>query len=122
MRGRTADYLIDAAPEVCRLFIPDGAKALKKAVRNRFGKHRPIQPCQVHKSRNILDRLPKGFYAPTKKALRQAWEHAGKQIMRAGMNERAPQGARTKELDVRDGADLRFWLPTQNSEEAMNSG
>jgi len=62
------------APEVCRLFILDGAKALKKAVCNTFGKHRPIQRCQVHKSRNILGRLPKGFYAPTKKALRQAWE------------------------------------------------
>jgi len=61
-------------PKLCRLFILDGAKALKKAVRNRFGKHTPIQRCQVHKSRNILDRLPKGFQASTKKALRQAWE------------------------------------------------
>ena len=61
-------------PEVCRLFILDGAKALKKAVRNTFGKHTPIQRCQVHKARNILDRLPKGFHASTKKALRQAWE------------------------------------------------
>ena len=61
-------------PEVCRLFILDGAKALKKAVLNTFGKHTPIQRCQIHKSRNILDRLPKGFQASTKKTLRQAWE------------------------------------------------
>ncbi|MCP4935520.1 MAG: IS256 family transposase, partial [bacterium] len=61
-------------PEVCRLFILDGAKALKKAVINTFGKHTLIQRCQVHKSRNIIDRLPKGFHATTKKALRQAWE------------------------------------------------
>jgi len=61
-------------PEVCRLFILDGGKALKKAVRNTFGKHTLIQRCQIHKSRNILDRLPKGFQASTKKVLRQAWE------------------------------------------------
>jgi len=60
--------------KVCRLFILDGAKALKKAVRNTFGKHTPIQRCQIHKARNILDRLPKGFHASTRKALRQAWE------------------------------------------------
>ncbi len=61
-------------PEICRLFIIDGSKALKKAVRNTFGRHTPIQRCQIHKSRNILDRLPKGFHATAKKALRQAWE------------------------------------------------
>lgn len=70
------DNLIDRGldPEVCRLFIIDGAKALKKAIRNTFGKHTPIQRCQVHKARNILDRLPKGLHAPVRKALRQAWE------------------------------------------------
>jgi len=70
------DNLIERGldPQVCRLFILDGAKALKKAVRNTFGKHTPIQRCQVHKARNILDRLPKGLHASTRKALRQAWE------------------------------------------------
>ncbi len=61
-------------PHACRLFIVDGAKALKKAIRNTFGPHTPIQRCQVHKARNILDRLPKGLHAPVRKALRQAWE------------------------------------------------
>ncbi len=59
---------------VCRLFIVDGAKALTKAIRNTFGRHTPIQRCQVHKARNILDRLPKSLHAPARKALRQAWE------------------------------------------------
>ncbi len=70
------DNLIDRGldPKICRLFIIDGAKALKKAIRNTFGKHTPIQRCQVHKARNILDRLPKGLHAPVRKALRQAWE------------------------------------------------
>ena len=70
------DNLIERGldPQVCRLFIVDGAKALKKAIRNTFGPHTPIQRCQVHKARNILDRLPKGLHAPVRKALRQAWE------------------------------------------------
>ncbi|MDK1039807.1 MAG: IS256 family transposase, partial [Actinomycetota bacterium] len=61
-------------PAVCRLFIIDGAKALSKAIRNTFGRHTPIQRCQIHKARNILDRLPKPLHAPVRKALRQAWE------------------------------------------------
>ena len=40
-------------PKVCRLFIIDGAKALAKAIRRTFGRHTPIQRCQVHKARNI---------------------------------------------------------------------
>lgn len=61
-------------PSVCRLFIIDGAKALSKAIRNTFGRHTPIQRCQVHKARNIVDRLAKPLHASVRKALRQAWE------------------------------------------------
>ena len=60
---------------VCRLFIIDGAKALSKAIRNTFGRHTPIQRCQVHKARNITERLAKPLHASVRKALRQAWEH-----------------------------------------------
>ncbi len=61
-------------PTVCRLFIIEGAKALSKAIRNTFGRHTPIQRCQVHKARNITERLPKPLHASVRKALRQAWE------------------------------------------------
>ena len=61
-------------PAVCRLFIIDGAKALSKAIRNTFGRDTPIQRCQVHKARNIAERLPKPLHAGVRKALRQAWE------------------------------------------------
>src|SRR5437899_12584573 len=70
------DNLIERGldPKVCRLFIIDGAKALTKAIRKTFGRHTPIQRCQVHKARNILERLPKPLHASVRKALRQAWE------------------------------------------------
>ena len=35
-------------PAVPRLFIIDGSKALAKAIRRSFGRHTPIQRCQVH--------------------------------------------------------------------------
>ena len=59
---------------VCRLFIVDGSKALTKAIRKTFGRHTPIQRCQIHKARNILERLPKHLHASVRTALRQAWE------------------------------------------------
>jgi len=70
------DNLIERGldPKVCRLFIVDGSKAVIKAIRKTFGRHAPIQRCQIHKARNIVERLPKHLHAPVRKALRQAWE------------------------------------------------
>ena len=61
-------------PAVPRLFILDGAKALTKAVRATFGRHTPIQRCQVHKARNIAERCPKKYVASVRTTLRKAWE------------------------------------------------
>jgi putative transposase len=61
-------------PAVSRLFIVDGAKALSKAIRATFGKTVAIQRCQIHKARNVMDRLPKELHASTRRVLRQAWE------------------------------------------------
>ena len=71
-------------PAVVRLFIIDGAKALSKAIRRTFGRDTPLQRCQVHKARNITERLPKPLHiterlpkplhASVRKTLRQAWE------------------------------------------------
>lgn len=61
-------------PKVCRLFVVDGAKALTKAIRRTFGADIPIQRCQVHKARNITDRLAPELHAGVRRTLRQAWE------------------------------------------------
>ncbi len=70
------DNLIERGldPKVCRLFIVDGAKALSKVIRRTFGVHTPIQRCQLHKARNVIERLPKPLHASVRRALRQAWE------------------------------------------------
>ena len=69
------DNLIDRglATDRAYLFILDGAKALSRAVRNTFGDAAEIQRCQVHKGRNVIERLPKENHAAAKIALRQAW-------------------------------------------------
>jgi hypothetical protein len=50
-------------PALPRLFIIDGSKALSKAIRAAFGRDVAIQRCQIHKARNIMDRLPKSMHA-----------------------------------------------------------
>jgi putative transposase len=42
---------------VLRLYVLDGGKALHAAVRKYAGESAPIQRCQVHKRRNVLDHL-----------------------------------------------------------------
>jgi putative transposase len=44
------------------LFVLDGSKALKKAVRKVFGESHPIQRCVRHKERNCLSYLPQQFH------------------------------------------------------------
>src|SRR6266536_59388 len=61
-------------PDIARLFIVDGAKALSRAVRDTFGSFALIQRCQVHKGRNIIERLDPSLHAGVKKVLRQAWD------------------------------------------------
>ena len=75
MSGKPRDNLVGRGldAKVCRLFIIDGAKALSRAIRKTFGRYTPIQRCQVHKARNIIERLAKPVHASMHKALRQAW-------------------------------------------------
>jgi putative transposase len=70
------DNLAERGPDsaVPRLFSLDGAKAPSKAVRATFGRHMPIQRCQVHKARNIAGRCPKKSVASVRTTLRKAWE------------------------------------------------
>ena len=58
-------------PTACRLFIIDGAKAQSKVIRRTFGAHTPIQRCQIHKARNVIERLPKPLHAAVRRARRR---------------------------------------------------
>jgi putative transposase len=54
------------------LFVIDGAKALRKAIRNVFGEA-PVQRCLRHKERNVLEHLPERERPAVKQRLRRAW-------------------------------------------------
>jgi putative transposase len=56
------------------LFVLDGGKALRKAVRQVFGSDVPVQRCVVHKERNVLDHLPERDRDAIQRRLRQAWQ------------------------------------------------
>jgi transposase-like protein len=55
------------------LVVIDGGKALRKSVREVFGKRGLVQRCQVHKKRNVLDQLPERMRASVSAALSQAY-------------------------------------------------
>ena len=59
-------------PEQGILFVIDGAKALRKAIRTVFG-DAPVQRCVRHKERNVTDHLPERERPAVKLRLRRAW-------------------------------------------------
>lgn len=73
--------------ERARLFVIDGGKGLRKAIRETFAQWALIQRCQVHKLRNVLDHLPGSKRAVIGAALRKAWsadsEAQGRQQLEA---------------------------------------
>ena len=56
------------------LFVIDGAKALRKAIRRVFGAYGVVQRCQVHKLRNVLEHLPEELRPSVRHAMRQAYD------------------------------------------------
>jgi transposase-like protein len=55
------------------LCVIDGAKALRKAVRDVLGVSTPVQRCIRHKERNVLAHLPERDRTTVKRRLRRAW-------------------------------------------------
>ena len=70
----------------------DGAKALRRAVIDVFD-HPVIQRCQLHKIRNVADRLPERLRGPVGAKMRAAY-HAG-----AALEAQAQLNALARELD-----------------------
>lgn len=60
-------------PEQGILFVIDGSKALRKAIRDVFGARAPVQRCVRHKERNVVDHLPERDRPQVKQRLRRAW-------------------------------------------------
>ena len=78
MRGALVQSLSDLVDrgldtEQGVLCVLDGAKALRKAVRDVLGVHTPVHRCVRHKERNVLEHLPERDRPAVKRRLRRAW-------------------------------------------------
>ena len=61
-------------PSRTRLFVIDGSKGLRAAIRNVFGRRALVQRCQVHKVRNVIGHLPKQKHAGVRSAMSEAYK------------------------------------------------
>ena len=74
------------------LVVIDGAKALRRAVTEVFD-HPVVQRCQLHKLRNVTDRLPDALASTVAKRMRRAYHHADPLVAQAELE------ALARELD-----------------------
>jgi putative transposase len=74
------------------LVVIDGAKALRRAVTDVFD-HPVIQRCQLHKLRNVTDRLPDALASVVAKRMRAAYRHSDPLVAQAELE------ALARELD-----------------------
>jgi putative transposase len=68
-------------PEAQRLFVIDGAKALRAAINRVFGPQHPVQRCRNHKIRNVVERLPEEQKEQVKAAMRASYRLSAKDGM-----------------------------------------
>jgi putative transposase len=60
-------------PKQAILFVIDGGKALRKAIRDVFGEHALVHRCHRHKERNVCDLLPERDRPAILARIRGAW-------------------------------------------------
>ncbi len=80
--------------ERARLFVLDGGKGVRKAVRTTFGEWGLVQRCQIHELRSILEHLPEHRRAWVRAAIRKAW--AEETVVPAENSIRAPIAGRQR--------------------------
>ncbi len=60
-------------PEQAILFVIDGGKALRRAIKDVFGEHALVHRCHRHKERNVTDLLPERDRPQILARIRGAW-------------------------------------------------
>lgn len=119
------------------LFVVDGGKGLRKAMRDVFGDRAIVQRCQVHKLRNVRDHLPDARRAYVARQMRDAYSSASFTTAKKKLLQLASwlesNGEDSAAASLREGLEetitvLRFNLPrslcrtfsTTNAIENMN--
>jgi putative transposase len=60
-------------PEQAILFVIDGGKALRRAIKDVFGEHALVHRCHRHKERNVCDLLPERDRDAVRGRMRAVW-------------------------------------------------
>jgi putative transposase len=60
-------------PQQAILFVIDGGKALRRAIKDVFGEHALVHRCHRHKERNVTDLLPERDRDQVRARMRAAW-------------------------------------------------
>ena len=104
------------------LFVLDGSKALRKAIRDVFGALAVVHRCQIHKERNVLEHLPQALRPGVRRALQQAWASSRADLARrqleqlaASLDAEHPGAA----ASLREGLDETLTLLTLGIEGAL---
>lgn len=63
------------------LFVIDGSKALRSAIRRVFSNHSPVQRCRAHKVRNVSDKLPEDLKDQVVSVMKAAYKLPWKEGM-----------------------------------------
>jgi putative transposase len=125
---------IDA--QLAYLFVIDGGKALRKALREIFGRRAIVQRCQEHKLRNVLSHLPKSLQPSVSKTMHDAYRGSSKTTARkrlqnlvAQLEQDHPDAAESLREGLDETITLKDWnlpawlertLSTTNPIENLN--
>ena len=76
MIGELLDDLVERGIDfsVPMLYVLDGSKALRKAVRKHAGAHALLQRCQLHKRRNVTAHLPQSYRDRVERKMIRAYQ------------------------------------------------
>lgn len=95
-------------PDQAILFVIDGGKALRKAIRDVFGEHALVHRCHRHKERNVTDLLPERDRPQILIRIRGAWALSDHHLARERLELLASELERTwpdAAASLREGMD-----------------
>jgi putative transposase len=95
-------------PDQAILFVIDGGKALRKAIKDVFGEHALVHRCHRHKERNVTDLLPERDRPNILVRIRGAWSLSDHHLARERLELLASELDRTwpdAAASLREGMD-----------------
>ena len=82
-------------PDQAILFVIDGGKALRKAIKDVFGEHALVRRCHRHKERNVTDLLPERDRPQILARIRGAWSLENPELAKQRLQQLASELQRT---------------------------